>query len=309
MYADRCLQCSAQSKVQWGCPDTLPIASCSNIPGGAVLETTACAPLVRSVSSSLSQYGTDAAGVCVEFMATENLAFPNTKSLETLAEAELGPGLLLITRSEAAATQTLLGTACTNATEARLDLVAEGPVCYNTPLSVSARGLLVPGMAVFVFVFMLQAFVIMILGGLICILRDVRGHQWVRLTSVTKCSVCSAKCLPLVVRGINVLLVVILVGANAFIFGVGVCNNATNAAGKFEFFAAATTLLMVANALVWPLCCFGGMLRSAIHRDAAAATPANKRDEDPRSCTLLDCGCLVLLWRVIVRLSLRLGPA
>ena len=52
-----------------------------------------------------------------------------------------------------------------------------------------------------------------------------------RLTSVTTCSVCSAKCLPLVVRGINVLLVVILVGANAFIFGVGVCVRALQAPG------------------------------------------------------------------------------
>lgn len=172
MYADRCFQCSDSSKVQWGCPDMIPIPSCSNTPGGTVLDATPCAASARAVSGALSRYGPEAVGVCVEFIATENLAFPSSRSLETLAEAELGPGVLLVTKTEASARQTLLGSACLNSSLARQNLVVEGPMCYNTPLSVSARGLLVPGMAVFVSVFVLQAFITTMLGAMTCVLRE-----------------------------------------------------------------------------------------------------------------------------------------
>lgn len=155
MYANKCFEC-AGTVMSWGCPSSVPLPACIGSGTGTKLVTTACSTQVMTAAELELAFGAGAAGNCVEYLGTDIRAQPNGESTSTLADLGQGPGVILITTDAEAAASNRAGT-CRNASLARQSLLAEGALCFTVPASISLRGLLQPGLGLFIVSFMVQA--------------------------------------------------------------------------------------------------------------------------------------------------------
>jgi hypothetical protein len=131
-----------------------------------MLTTSACATQVMTTAELEVNFGASAAGNCIEYLGSAIRAQPNGASLQTLADAQAGPGIVLVTTDADAGAKNRQGT-CVNASLARESLLAEGALCFTVPVSVGLRGLLQPGLAVFALSFLAQASGAVILAAVI----------------------------------------------------------------------------------------------------------------------------------------------
>lgn len=279
-YDARCVECTASDAITWPCPEETGIQLCQG--GGKTLGALDCA---STLDDTDLEGMTGVGATCVIYTATDVLADGSqapgdSKYNLTFADLEEGPAIQVFTNTPEAGATLKRSAACADPVAAMGDLHSFGRICYDVPSRVSLRGLLVPGLIVFILTYFVQALFAMAACMCMCCFRRTRGEAWVRLSKLSRILAGCFICMPPCIRFLNYVTGVVLVASLVFLNGMEVCREAQNDAGVFAFYGATSTLMTVALGVFICTCVGGGVARTNLHREAAFHQPAKGLGDD-----------------------------
>ena len=273
-YNARCFDCDAANNVRWACASSVPLPECAQS-GGVMLNTPACSTLTLTTTNFVkdleTRYGETALGSCVQYLATDVEAEPasvptgNPPRRATMAELELGPGIQVVVSESISSSNPC------SASVMNRSFIAYGELCYNVPRPFTLRALLVPGLLGLMLTFAAQCTCSFLAGCSLCLFRNVRGEQWLRLRALQRYAAACLLRMPACVCVFQMLTGVMVMASLAFIVE-GVCLSAPSASGSFAFYPAARTLVQTGT-VIWCGACCGRQMRAVVHPDAGLASP------------------------------------